>query len=54
MGAAKGVVRRLPAERTLVYDYIPVDIVVNEMVVGVRQAAVDRYVSVMLARLHLK
>lgn len=34
MGAAKGVVRRLPVGKHLVYDYIPVDIVVNEMLVA--------------------
>lgn len=34
MGAAKGVVRRLPVGKNLVYDYIPVDIVVNEMLVS--------------------
>ncbi|KAJ6649352.1 putative fatty acyl-CoA reductase [Pseudolycoriella hygida] len=33
MGAAKGVVRRLPIGSGLVYDYIPVDIVVNQTLV---------------------
>lgn len=42
MGAAKGIVRRLPVDKNLVYDYIPVDIVVNLMIVGVRQAAITR------------
>lgn len=32
MGAAKGVIRRLPVGTELVYDYIPVDIVVNELI----------------------
>ncbi|KAJ8956235.1 hypothetical protein NQ318_014966 [Aromia moschata] len=31
MGAAKGVIRRLPVGKELVYDYIPVDIVVNNL-----------------------
>lgn len=42
MGAAKGIVRRLPVEKNLIYDYIPVDIVVNHMIAGARQAAVTR------------
>lgn len=33
MGAAKGVVRRLPIGTGLVYDYIPVDTVVNQILV---------------------
>lgn len=33
MGAAKGVVRRLPIGSGLVYDYIPVDTVVNQILV---------------------
>lgn len=31
MGAAKGVVRRLPVSTDLIYDYIPVDIVINNI-----------------------
>lgn len=31
MGASKGVVRRLPVGTSLIYDYIPVDIVVNQV-----------------------
>lgn len=31
MGASKGVIRRLPVGKDLVYDYIPVDIVVNNI-----------------------
>ncbi|KAF2898636.1 hypothetical protein ILUMI_07546 [Ignelater luminosus] len=34
MGAAKGVIRRLPVGRELIYDYIPVDIVVNQLIVA--------------------
>lgn len=33
MGASKGVIRRLPIGLGLIYDYIPVDIVVNEILV---------------------
>lgn len=33
MGASKGVVRRLPVGLETVYDYIPVDVVVNEMLI---------------------
>jgi fatty acyl-CoA reductase len=33
MGASKGVVRRLPVGTKLIYDYIPVDVVVNEILV---------------------
>ncbi|KAJ8982564.1 hypothetical protein NQ317_005035 [Molorchus minor] len=31
MGAAKGVIRRLPVGKELIYDYIPVDTVVNNL-----------------------
>lgn len=34
MGASKGVIRRLPVGKELVYDYIPVDIVVNQLIVA--------------------
>lgn len=34
MGASKGVVRRLPIAKNLIYDYIPVDIVVNSLIVS--------------------
>jgi len=34
MGAAKGVVRRLPVNSDLVYDYIPVDTVINQLIVA--------------------
>lgn len=33
MGASKGVIRRLPIGSGLIYDYIPVDIVVNQVLV---------------------
>lgn len=33
MGASKGVIRRLPVDPNLVMDYIPVDVVVNQMLV---------------------
>lgn len=33
MGASKGVVRRLPVGTSLVYDYIPLDTVVNQILV---------------------
>lgn len=33
MGSSKGVIRRLPLDPTLVMDYIPVDIVVNQILV---------------------
>lgn len=34
MGASKGIVRRLPLKTSLIYDYIPVDIVVNTIIVS--------------------
>ncbi|KAK0094159.1 hypothetical protein PV326_011676 [Microctonus aethiopoides] len=34
MGASKGVVRRLPIVKHYIYDYIPVDIVVNSLIVA--------------------
>ena len=40
MGASKGVVRRLPVAKNLIYDYIPVDIVVNNLIAAAY--AVDR------------
>lgn len=33
MGASKGVVRRLPVGTSTIYDYIPVDVVVNEIII---------------------
>jgi Male sterility protein. len=43
MGAAKGVVRRLPVNREVVYDYIPVDIVINELIVAAWNVGTTRY-----------
>ncbi|XP_014485822.1 PREDICTED: putative fatty acyl-CoA reductase CG8306 [Dinoponera quadriceps] len=40
MGASKGIVRRLPVAERLIYDYIPVDVVVNSLIVAAY--AVDR------------
>lgn len=34
LGASKGVVRRLPVAKHLIYDYIPIDIVVNSLIVA--------------------
>ncbi|KAK6633634.1 hypothetical protein RUM44_004241 [Polyplax serrata] len=39
MGASKGVIRRLPVRKDLVYDYIPVDIVVKSLIVAGWHAA---------------
>lgn len=33
MGASKGVIRRLPIGAGLIYDYIPIDVVVNQVLV---------------------
>ncbi|BES87283.1 Male sterility protein [Nesidiocoris tenuis] len=42
MGALKGVVRRLPVDRSVIADYIPVDIVINGMIVGAWHAATTK------------
>ncbi|KAJ8687689.1 hypothetical protein QAD02_023483 [Eretmocerus hayati] len=42
MGASKGVVRRLPVAKDLIYDYIPVDIVVNSLLVAAYSIERDR------------
>ncbi|KAK2580053.1 hypothetical protein KPH14_012337, partial [Odynerus spinipes] len=34
MGASKGVVRRLPVAKNVIYDYIPVDVVANNLIVA--------------------
>lgn len=34
MGASKGIVRRLPVAKNVIYDYIPVDIVVNNLIIA--------------------
>ncbi|GLG93827.1 Putative fatty acyl-CoA reductase CG8306 [Gryllus bimaculatus] len=46
MGAAKGVVRRLPVCTKLICDYIPVDVVVNEVLVAAWYAATERSTTV--------
>jgi fatty acyl-CoA reductase len=43
MGAAKGIVRRLPVNKNLIYDYIPVDIVINELIVAAWHVGTTRY-----------
>lgn len=43
MGAAKGIVRRLPARKDLIYDYIPVDTVINELIVAAWHVGTTRY-----------
>ncbi|XP_041970807.1 putative fatty acyl-CoA reductase CG8306 [Aricia agestis] len=42
MGASKGVVRRLPMCETNIADYIPVDVVVNQLLVAGWKAAQDK------------
>lgn len=44
MGAAKGVVRRLPMNVDLICDYIPVDVVVNQILVVGATASLNKYV----------
>ncbi|KAG5682034.1 hypothetical protein PVAND_011426 [Polypedilum vanderplanki] len=39
MGSSKGVIRRLPVNTKLIYDYIPVDTVVNEILVAAYHVA---------------
>lgn len=39
MGASKGVVRRLPAAKELIYDYIPIDTVINNVLAAGYYAA---------------
>lgn len=50
MGASKGVVRRLPVNKSLIYDYIPVDVVINTIIAGTWFSAQlsDRYVYIKL------
>lgn len=43
MGAGKGVIRRLPVAKELIYDYIPVDLVVNNLVTAAYAVNHDRY-----------
>ncbi|XP_023936978.1 putative fatty acyl-CoA reductase CG8306 [Bicyclus anynana] len=42
MGAAKGVVRRLPQAKENIADYIPVDVVVNQLLVAGWHAATEK------------
>ena len=44
MGASMGLIRRLPVNRNIVYDYIPVDLVVNEILVAGWYAGTTRCV----------
>uniref|UniRef100_A0A336L5U1 Fatty acyl-CoA reductase n=1 Tax=Culicoides sonorensis TaxID=179676 RepID=A0A336L5U1_CULSO len=43
MGASKGVVRRLPVDVKVIYDHIPVDVVVNEVLVTAQYVNKIRY-----------
>lgn len=45
MGAAKGVVRRLPMNVDLICDYIPVDVVVNQILVVAATASINKCVQ---------
>jgi len=42
LGASKGVVRRLPLSLELIYDYIPIDVVVNSLIVAAYNIDRDR------------
>ncbi|XP_018057509.1 PREDICTED: putative fatty acyl-CoA reductase CG8306 isoform X2 [Atta colombica] len=42
LGASKGVIRRLPVAKHLIYDYIPVDMVVNSLIVAAYNVDRDR------------
>lgn len=55
MGASKGVVRRLPVATHLVYDYIPIDVVVNQILITGWHINQKRLVEVpiLLSSLHL-
>lgn len=48
MGASKGVVRRLPVAKHLIYDYIPVDIVVNNLIAAAYAVDRDGYSGISL------
>lgn len=43
MGAGKGVIRRLPIAKELIYDYIPVDLVVNNLITAAYAVNCNRY-----------
>ncbi|XP_058799063.1 putative fatty acyl-CoA reductase CG8306 [Phymastichus coffea] len=51
MGASKGIVRRLPVAKDLVYDYIPIDIVVNGLLVAAYAIERDRSKSLKIYHL---
>lgn len=42
LGASKGVVRRLPANPDLVTDYIPIDVVVNNLIAAAWYSASNK------------
>lgn len=48
MGAAKGVVRRVPISSNIVYDYIPVDVVVNNILAATYNAAISKTTKVQI------
>lgn len=48
MGAAKGVVRRLPVAKELIYDYIPVDVVTNNIITAAYSVDRDGYSKILL------
>jgi fatty acyl-CoA reductase len=52
MGAAKGVVRRLPINKDFIYDYIPVDTVINELIVAAWHVGTIRYAELALLTFH--
>lgn len=47
MGASMGVVRRLPVDKNIIYDYIPVDVVVNECILAGWHVATTRLKQVL-------
>lgn len=42
MGASKGIIRRLPVGQDLIYDYIPVDVVVNQLIAAAYHIATTK------------
>lgn len=44
MGALTGVIRRLPVGAGLVYDYIPVDVVINQILLTAYHVQKKKYV----------
>nr|CAD7266853.1 unnamed protein product [Timema shepardi] len=42
MGASKGVVRRLPVNKNFIYDYVPIDIVVNMILVSAAMISANK------------